>query len=104
MSSSFIVLSLISHFDCASLDGLNIYAQVEVINRDNFEVRLRNDGIEIPVFQKRLGFDELGEVNEVETSAWWEYFRITKSQDYWEGEYRNDNQRSQLICTQSKGF
>lgn len=104
MSSALLVLSLISHFDCASLDGLNIYAQVEVTNRDHFEVRLRNDGIEIPVFQKRLGFDELGEITEVETSARWEYFRITKSHDYWEGEYWNDNQRSQLICTKLKGL
>lgn len=103
MSSALLALSLISHFDCASLDGLNIYAQVEVINKEIFEVRLSNDGMEMPVYQKRLGFDELGELNEVETSAWWERFHITRSEDYWEGEYWNDNHRSQLICTKHEG-
>lgn len=103
MSSAVLALSLISHFDCASLDGLNIYADVEIINQDNFEVRLSNDGMEMPVYQKRLGFDGLGELNEVETSAHWERFHIKKSVDYWEGEYWNDNQRSQLICTKNEG-
>lgn len=104
MSSALLVLSMVTHFDCASLDGLNIYAQIEVINRENVEIRLSNDGMEIPVYQKKVTFDELGEIKEVETSAWWEYFRITKTKDYWEGEYWNDNQRSQLICTKSKGL
>lgn len=104
MGPALLALSLISHFDCASLDGLNIHALVEIINREKIEVHLSNDGVEIPVHQKQVSFNESGELNEIETSGWWEYFRISKSQDYWEGEYWNDNQRSQLICTRSEGL
>ena len=98
MSPALLALSLVSHLHCASVDGLNIFAEVEVINRENFEVKLHNDTMEMPVHQKRLGFNELGELAEIETSAWWELFHVKKIDGLWTGEYWYDNSLSKLNC------
>lgn len=98
MNSALIALSLVTQFHCISLDGLRIFAEVEFINQENFNIKLHNDYMEMPVHQKRIGIDKLGELNEVEASAWWELFHIKRIEGRWQGEYWNDNARSELSC------
>lgn len=100
MSPALLALSLVTQLHCTSVNGINIWAEIEHINEENFEVRLKNDYVEMPVHQKRIQYDQLGELAEVETSAWWELFHVTKSENDWNGEYWYDNAYYPLTCTQ----
>lgn len=100
MTPTLLALSLITQLHCSSVNGINIWAQINHINEQNFEVRLKNDYIEMPVHQKRIAYDHLGEIEEVETSAWWETFHVQKAETNWNGEYWYDNAYYPLRCSE----
>ncbi len=89
-------------FDCTSPDGMWIQATVEVFDENNYEVSLRNEYSEMPVYQKEISFDESGEMTAIRTSAAWESFSIHLAEGKWSGHYWYDNSYSALSCKEIK--
>jgi len=92
-----LILSLALY--CQSPNGFEMFADIKVESPSEYEVKLRNTWSEMPVHQKNIVFNEIGQIVQISTSALWESFSITKSNgEGWTGEYWYDNSHYELSC------
>lgn len=83
---------------CHSPDGFEMFANVNGTSQTEYEIKLRNTWEEMPVHQKNIIFNEEGEMVRISTSALWESFTVTKTNEGWNGEYWYDNAHYDLSC------
>src|SRR4051812_862077 len=83
---------------CHSPNGFEMFAHVKVTSQTEYEIKLRNTWDEMPVHQKNILFNEQGEIIRISTSALWESFTVTKTNEGWIGDYWYDNSEYELSC------
>jgi hypothetical protein len=91
-----LLLSLVLY--CQSPNGFEMFADIKADSQTEYEIKLRNTWSEMPVHQKSISFNEKGEMVHISTSAWWESFSVSKTNEGWIGEYWYDNSHYELSC------
>ena len=79
---------------CESSSGKKIIAEVDI----HGELTLMDSERIIPVQSQTLIAGKDGELESIEASYLWEYFKVQKTEGQWTGEYWYDNAGYKLAC------
>lgn len=86
-----IALALTLKLLCVSELGVTIHVDAQAIDTETYIVRLQNKYMEdMNVDQKKITFNEVGDMTKIETSYLWEALSIERGPEGWGGVYMYD--------------
>lgn len=95
-----IALALTLKLLCTSELGVTIHVNAQAIDTETYMVQLQNKYMEdMNVDQKKITFNEQGDMTKIETSYLWEALTIEKGPEGWGGLYMYDLGYYPLRCS-----